>query len=48
MLKPFTTRLPADTILALKVYTARTGGNVQAVIGAAVADYLKAHDKEGK
>jgi len=48
MLKSFTTRLPADTIHALKVYAAWTGGSVQTIIAAAIEAYLKAHAREGK
>jgi hypothetical protein len=48
MLKSFTTRLPADTIRALKVHAVLAGGNVQAIINAAIESYLKIHKKADK
>jgi predicted HicB family RNase H-like nuclease len=48
MLKTFTTRLSPEMFTALKVHAARTGASVQNIIADAVADYLKAHAREGK
>jgi predicted DNA binding CopG/RHH family protein len=44
-LRSFTTRLPADTIRALKVHAAQTGGSVQTIIADAIEVYLKAHKR---
>jgi predicted transcriptional regulator len=47
-MKTFTTRLSPEMFTALKVHAARTGASVQNIIADAVADYLKAHAREGK
>jgi hypothetical protein len=51
MLKSFTTRLPTDTIRAIKVYAAQTSGSVQDIIADAIKAYLARQPKavkEGK